>query len=49
MSTNNSIDEFYLPAVEFCKLVEYTTETNKLDFVSKAQKILSFVYMKASY
>jgi len=48
MSENNSIEEFYLTAVEFCKLVEYTTDANKLDFISKTQKILSFVYLKAS-
>jgi hypothetical protein len=48
MSTNNSISDFYLTAKEYCKLVEYTSETSKIDFISKAQKILSFTYLKAS-
>ncbi len=48
MSPNNSIDNFYLTASEFCKLVEYTSETDRVDFISKAQKILSFVYLRAS-
>lgn len=43
-----SVDEFYLTASEYCKLVEYTSEINKIDFVSKTQKLLSFVYLKAS-
>lgn len=45
---NKSINEFYLTASEFCKLVEYTSDTNKMEFISRAQKILSFVYLKAS-
>ncbi len=48
MNKNNSITDFYLTASEFCKLVEYTSETDRTDFISKAQKILSLVYLRAS-
>lgn len=48
MGTNNSINDFYLTATEYCKLVEYTSDANRQDFISKAQKILSLVYLRAS-
>jgi len=45
---SNPILEFFLTANEYCKLLEYSTDLSKPDFISKAQKILSFVYLKAS-
>lgn len=45
---NNPVFEFFLTANEYCKLLEFSTDINKSDFISKVQKILSFVYLKAS-
>ncbi len=45
---NNPINEFYLSAREYCRLVENTEEITKLDFLSKTQKILTLIYLKAS-
>ncbi|MDF1548873.1 MAG: DUF5063 domain-containing protein [Bacteroidales bacterium] len=40
--------EFFITANEYCKLLEFSNHANKLSFISKIQKILSFVYLKAS-
>ncbi len=45
---NNLISEFYVSANEYCKMLEYTSDYDKDNFLSTAQKIASLVYLKAS-
>lgn len=43
----NSV-EFVTVCVEFCALIETARETERVDFVNKASKILPLLYVKAS-
>jgi len=43
----NPIEEFYLAASGYCRLMESAQENNKLDFLSKSQKILTLIYLKS--
>jgi hypothetical protein len=43
-----SIDEFYISAREYCRIVEQINEKSKIEFISDAQKILTLIYLKAS-
>ncbi len=44
----NPIEEFYLAASGYCRLTEGAQENNKIDFLSKSQKILTLIYLKSS-
>ncbi|MFN8254723.1 MAG: DUF5063 domain-containing protein [Bacteroidales bacterium] len=47
-SLNKAVEEFYLVAMEYCRLVENTYENDKFNFLMKSRKILALVYLKAS-
>jgi hypothetical protein len=43
-----SINEFYIAAREYGRIVERIQEKNKIEFISDSQKILTLIYLKAS-
>lgn len=43
-----SVDEFYIAAREYGRIVQMINEKSKMEFISDAQKILTLIYLKAS-